>query len=472
MPRSATLNRPLALIAAAGFAMENLDGTIIQTAAPAMARHFGVQAVDLNVAMTAYLLTVAVCVPVSGWLAERFGDRRVFTTAVAIFTVASVLCAVSPDLTVLTAARVLQGVGGAMMVPVGRLAVLRNLDRRDLLDAMAYLTWPALVAPVVAPAIGGILTDTVGWPWIFLINVPFGIAMVIAAPRIVPGREYSPNGIHESRPFDWAGFSLVGLALATLVLGMEEISEAGSIVWAVGYLAVAAVAGATGVLWMRRARHPLLDFSSLRIATFRATNVGGGVYRMIISAAPFLFTLLFQVGFGWSAVRAGLMVGFVFVGNIAIKPATSPLIRRFGFKTVIVGSNLIGALLYVACVFLAPSTPLWMTAILLLFTGVFRSIGFTAYNSLQFVEVPPALTTQANTLASTMQQVATGIGVAVAALIVRITTGLAGWLTPGDAQLGYRWAFLAVALLLVVPLIESMLLHRQAGQAAARREAP
>jgi EmrB/QacA subfamily drug resistance transporter len=460
VPRSATLNRPLALLAAVGLSMENLDGTIIQTAAPAMARDFGVRAVDLNIAMTAYLLTVAVFVPVSGWLADRFGTHRVFSAAIAIFTVASVLCALAPNLPVLTAARVLQGVGGAMMVPVGRLAVLRDLDRRDLLDAMAYLTWPALLAPVVAPALGGVLTDTVGWQWIFLINVPFGTAAFLAALRIVPSPaaeqarlidaegEHAANGMSSRPPLDWAGFALVGVALAALVLGMEELGSAGAdVVWAVAYLVVAAVSGAAGVTWMRRAGHPLLDFSALKIDTFRVGNVGGGVYRMIISAAPFLFTLMFQVGFGWSAATAGLLVGAVFVGNIAIKPATSPLIRRFGFRTVIVGSNLIGALLYVGCVFLDPATPWWAIAVLLFFTGVFRSIGFSGYNSLQFADVPARLMTGANTLASTMQQVATGIGVAVAALIVRLTTGAASVINPADAWLGYRWAFVVVALM-------------------------
>jgi EmrB/QacA subfamily drug resistance transporter len=465
VPRSATLNRPLALLAAVGMSMENLDGTIIQTAAPAMAHDFGVRAVDLNLAMTAYLLTVAVCVPVSGWLADRFGERRVFATAIAVFTVASVLCAVSVSLPELTAARVLQGVGGAMMVPVGRLAVLRGLDRRDLLDAMAYLTWPALVAPVIAPALGGILTDTVGWPWVFLINIPFGIAAFVATWWIVPD-----NRGAQRRRLDWSGFAFAGVALAALVLGMEEIGATPTNWWwACSYLVVAAAAGAAGVAWMRRARHPLLDFSALRIDTFRVGNVGGGVYRLIISAAPFLFTLLFQVGFGWSAAQAGLLVGAVFIGNIAIKPLTTPLIRRFGFRGVIVGSNLLGAVVFVACVFIDPATPLWVILVLLFFSGVFRSIGFSGYNSMQFADVPAERMTSANTLASTMQQVAVGLGIAVAALIVRFTTALAGALGPVDVWLGYRWALAVVALLLMFPLVEAALLPKHAGEHATRR---
>lgn len=469
MARSATLNRPLALLAAVALSMENLDGTIIQPAAPAMAHDFGVRAVDLNVAMTAYLITVAVCVPVSGWLADRFGDRRVFCAAIAIFTVASALCAVAPSLELLCAARVLQGVGGAMMVPVGRLAVLRGVQKRDLLDAMAYLTWPALVAPVVAPALGGILTDTVGWPWIFLINLPFGAAAFVAALKIVPHADRA-----DRRALDWAGFGLVGGGLAALVLGMEQVgSEPTPWVSVVALLVVAVGALTAGVLWMRRTRHPLLHFQALRIHTFRVGNVGGGIYRLIISAAPFLFTLLFQVGFGWSAARAGLLVGAVFVGNIAIKPLTTPLIRRFGFKPVIVASNALGALVYVLCVFVDASTPVAVIAVLLFFSGVFRSIGFSGYNSLQFADVPSGLTTGANTLASTMQQVATGLGIAVAALIVRLTTFTASALAPADVWLGYRWALPVVALLLMFPLIEAALLPSHAGaEAVGSRENP
>ncbi|GAB2510456.1 MFS transporter [Paramicrobacterium agarici] len=462
MPRSQTLNRPLALLVAATFFMENLDGTIIQTAAPAMAADFGVRAVDINLAMTAYLLTLAVGVPASGWLADRFGTKRVFMAAIAVFTIASLLCAFSPTLPLLVAARVLQGLGGAMMVPVGRLAVLRVVEKSDLLDAMAYLTWPALLAPVIAPAIGGIFADTIGWHWIFLINIPLGAAAMIAAGKLVPAGE-----IAQRHPLDIVGFALLGVALAALVLGMEELGT--NIVAALLLLALSIVAGVVGVWRMLRAAHPLLRFDSLRIATFRVGNVGGGVYRLLISAAPFVFTLMFQEGFGWSASLAGILVVAVFAGNIMIKPATSPLIRRFGFRTVIVGSNLAGAAVYVWCAFLTQETPLAVIAVALFLSGVFRSIGFSGYNSVQFADVEPEHTNEANTLASTMQQVATGLGIAVAALIVRITTDVADVVDPADVGLGYRWAFLVVAAMLLFPTIEAARLPARAGAHVARR---
>ena len=465
MPRSATLNRPLALLVAGTFFMETLDGTIIQTAAPAMAADFGVRAVDINVAMTAYLLTLAIGVPVSGWLADRFGTKRIFCIAIVVFTVASVLCAVSTTLPMLCVMRVLQGIGGAMMVPVGRLAVLRAIDKHDLLDAMAYLTWPALLAPVLAPVIGGVLADTVGWQWIFLINLPLGIVAFLAALKYVPAIDE-----RTTTPLDWWGFVLVGVALAALVLGMEFIG-AGPTDWLlVGILlVVAAGVGALAVRRMLRARHPLLDLSALRLHTFRVGNVGGGAYRLLIGAAPFLFVLLFQSGFGWSASQAGLIVMAVFLGNILIKPATSPLIRRFGFRRVIVWANLCGALVYVGCVFLTPETPIVVTAVLLFASGVFRSIGFSGYNSVQFADVPPELTSRANTLASTMQQVAIGLGIAAAALIVRVTTLAASAVDPSQPELGYRWAFAVVAVLLLFPAIEAARMPVHAGAAAASR---
>ncbi|WP_411719729.1 MFS transporter [Mycetocola sp.] len=459
------LNRPLALLVAGTAFMEILDGTIIQTAAPAMAADFGVRAVDINLAMTVYLLTLAVGVPVSGWLADRFGTKRIFCIAIVVFTIASALCAVSTSLPMLCAMRVLQGIGGAMMVPVGRLAVLRAVGKRDLLDAMAYLTWPALLAPVLAPVLGGVLADTVGWKWIFLINIPLGIVAFLAALTYLPALDE-----RDREGLDWWGFVLVGIALAALLLGMEQVGgEPVDWLLGAGLLALAAGAGAGAFLRLRRAKHPLLDLSALRIHTFRVGNVGGGMYRLLIGAAPFLFVLLFQAGFGWSASQAGLMVMAVFLGNILIKPATSPLIRRFGFRRVIVGSNLCGALVYAGCVFLTPGTPLPITALLLFASGVFRSIGFSGYNSVQFADVPPALTSRANTLASTMQQVATGLGIAVAALVVRVTTAAADAVDPGSPELGYRWAFGVVAVLLLLPAIEAARMPAQAGDEVAVR---
>ncbi|MCL2514453.1 MAG: MFS transporter [Microbacteriaceae bacterium] len=460
---SSSFNRPLALLVAATAFMEFLDGTVIQTAAPVMARDFGVRAADLNVAMTVYLLALAVCIPATGWLADRFGMRRVYILAIVVFTAASVLCAFSPDLFWLCVFRVLQGVGGAMMVPVGRLAVLRSVEPRDLLDAMAYLTWPALLAPVIAPVVGGVITDTIGWPWIFLINLPIGVAALIAAFVLVRGDD-QPRPV----PLDWSGLVYIAVALAALVLAGELVGETPTN-WVVVTIALVATVGIGALAWrrLRSARHPALDLAGLRLGTFRVGNVGGGVYRLMIGAVPFLVTLLFQAGFGWSAARAGLIVIALFVGNIGIKPVTTPLIKRLGFRTVLVWSNLLGAVILLGLVFVTPTTPIAITVALLVVSGALRSIGFSGYNTIQFVDVTPELKNGANTLASTMQQLAAGLGIAVAALLVRLGTGLSGY-AAHDVQLGYRWAFVGAAALLLIPLVEAMRMPRAAGLAATR----
>jgi EmrB/QacA subfamily drug resistance transporter len=466
-PKSAAaLNRALALLVAGTFFMENLDGTIVATAAPAIASDLGVRPVDINAAMTAYLVTVAVGIPVSGWLADRFGGKRIFMIAIAVFTLASALCAVSVSLPMLCAVRVLQGIGGAMMVPVGRLVVLRSTQKRDLLNAIAYLTWPALIAPVLAPFLGGWLSTYASWQWIFLVNIPLGAVALVTAVRVVPLVDTDSVA-----PLDWIGFVLCGVSLATLLLGMEQVGaqNVDGLVFAI-LLVVAVVTGFVAVWRMLRAKHPLLDLHALRVPTFRVGNAGGMVYRLAISAAPFLLPLMFQLAFGWSAVNSGLMVMAVFAGNVLIKPATSPLIRRFGFRTVIIGSSLGGVLMFVACVFLTPSTPLPLIAVVLFLSGVFRSIGFSGYNSLQFADIPAEQMTGANTLSSTIGQLAAGLGVAVGALALRLSDAVLGASGPGAAVLPhYHFAFGVVAVLMLYPLAEAVFgLHTRAGHHVAR----
>ncbi|MET1004198.1 MAG: DHA2 family efflux MFS transporter permease subunit [Propionibacteriaceae bacterium] len=455
------LNRALALLVAGTFFMENLDGTIIATAAPAIAADLGVQPVDINLTMTAYLVTVAVGIPVSGWLADRFGGKRIFMIAIAIFTLASALCAVSTSLTELSVFRVLQGLGGAMMVPVGRLVVLRTTEKRDLLDAIAYLTWPALVAPVIAPFLGGWLSTYAGWEWIFLVNIPLGVLAFVVAIRVVPSMAAG-----EVPALDWIGFLLTGLTLAALLLGMEQVGASGRSGWLVVTLLVTAgVAGVLTVWRMLSARHPLLDLRALHVQTFRVGNASGMVYRMAISAAPFLLPLMFQLAFGWTAVHAGLMVMAVFAGNVLIKPATSPLIRRFGFRTVIIGAASGGVLMFAACAFLTPQTPVPVIAAVLFLSGVFRSIGFSGYNSLQFADIPAEEMSGANTLSSTIGQLAAGLGVAVGALALRLSdAALDEWAPELGVLADYQFAFVVIAVLMLYPVIEAVFgLHRAAG---------
>src|SRR4051794_16282162 len=316
-------SRGLALLVAGAYFMEILDATVIAPAAPHIATDLGVPAVTVNVAITAYVLTLAVLIPISGWLTDRFGARRIFVTAIALFTCASAGCAAAVDLPMLVSTRVLQGIGGAMMVPVGRLVVIRTTAKADLVRAIAYLTWPALAAPLIAPALGGLLSTYASWRWIFLINVPLGLAGLLLARRLVPDVRADDAG-----RLDWRGFLLAAGTIAALVAGMESIAGSHPDGWSgIGALVLAGIGLAGTAGYLLHARRPLLDRRIVRAPTYRVTAVGGSVFRAVITAIPFLLPLFFQLGFGWSAAHAGLIVIALFAGNIGIKPVTTPLMR-------------------------------------------------------------------------------------------------------------------------------------------------
>jgi EmrB/QacA subfamily drug resistance transporter len=446
--------------------MEILDGTVIGPAAPHIGQSLGVPAADVNVAVSAYVLTLAVLIPISGWLVDRLGARRIFTTAIAAFTLASIGCAGATTLPMLIATRVLQGAAGAMMVPVGRLAVLRTTAKSDLVRAVAYLTWPALVAPVIAPALGGLLSTYASWRWIFLINVPLGLVALVLARVLVPdARGEVAAGL------DWRGFVVTAAGVAGLVVGIENLGSARPDVAVVTpSLGIGVAALIVAVLYLLRAGSPLLELRVLRIDTYRVAALGGSSFRAVITAIPFLLALFFQIGFGWTAARAGLVVIALFVGNIAIKPATTPLMRRFGIRPLMLWAIAGSAACLVGVALLRASTPVALLLVLLLTSGVFRSLGFTTYNSSAYADVEPSRMNAANTLMSTLQELGAGLGVAVGALLVR----LSGHLFTGqhhDAAGPFRVAFVLLAVLLVLPLIEALWLPRTAGDAITGRAA-
>ncbi|WP_454809623.1 MFS transporter [Paenarthrobacter nitroguajacolicus] len=446
----------LALLVAATFFMEFLDGTILTTAIPSIASDFRVAPADINITMTAYLVTVAMGIPLSSWLAERFGARRIFCLAISVFTIASLLCAISTDLTMLTLSRVAQGMGGAMMVPVGTLVVLRGTPKSELLRATAYLVWPGLLAPVLAPMVGGALTTFLSWHWIFIINVPLGLAAFIAALRLVPRTQFDAR-----RRLDWFGLLLTTLGVGALVVGLETLGGHASNVLAVAVVAAGLLSLAGAVWWMRKAGVPLFNLSVFGTRTFRATSTGGFIYRLTISSVPFLLPLMFQDGFGWDPLKAGVMVAAVFVGNIGIKPATTPLIRRFGFKPVLVFASFASAVTFALCAFLDARTPEPLIFALLLFSGAFRSIGFSAYASVQYADIVPGQLPSANAISATLVQLAAAAGIAVGALFLRLfeTSQMFG----ADQVAAYKGAFIAMALLMLISTGDSLALHRHAG---------
>ncbi|ROP60830.1 MFS transporter [Curtobacterium sp. ZW137] len=450
--RRRTGSTAVAVLVAGTFFMELLDGTILATAAPAMGRDLGVDSAAIGIAITAYLVTLAVCIPVSGWLTDRIGSRTVFVGAIAVFTIASGLCAASNGLVDLTIWRIVQGIGGALMVPVGRLVVLRSAGKDQLVTAIAILTWPALAAPIIAPFIGGVLVDTLTWHWIFLVNIPLGVIALVAALVLVP-QERAPQRV----PFDWRGsllacFGLGALVVMASLLALDTVPVLAAVVAGV----VGAVCTWLAIRHFRRAPHPIMGLDAFRLETFRVSHAGGSLFRLAVSAVPFVLPLLFQDAWGWTALEAGSAVLWVFVGNLGIKPATTPFLRWFGYRPVIIVSSAVAAATVVAMAFLTPATPFWVLAVLLVVSGAARSVGFTAYNTIAFADVEQADMTPANTLSSTLQQTAAGFGVAVAAVVIRAAAGLGG---SGP----YAVAFWVIAVLLVVACVEGIVMSRTAG---------
>ena len=456
-----------ALLVAGAFFMEFLDGTVIATALPDMARDFGVSAVELNIGISAYLITLAVLIPASGWIADRFGARAIFTLALAIFTLAAVFCGLSTEVHIFVAMRILQGVGGALMVPVGRLAVLRTTPKHQLIKAIATLTWPALVAPIIGPPLGGFITRYASWHWIFFINVPLGLAAIILSLRIIPDIRET-----ERRSFDLSGFITTSVAMVSLVTAMERLGDRQPQIWPT--LALAAL----GFGWLlysirhfRRAAAPMVRLDALQVPTFRVTMYGGSLFRASISAVPFLLPLLFQVGFGMDPFHSGLLVLAVFVGNLTIKPATTPLIRWLGFRRLLLINGALNVCSLLACALLTPQTPVWAIMLILYLGGVFRSIQFTGVSTLAFADVPAAQMSDANTLFSTASQLAVGLGITLGAIGIRLGEQVGDWLhlteLPG---ISFRLSFVFIALICLVGMIDSLHLAKTAGSSVSEKK--
>lgn len=456
-----------ALLVAGAFFMEFLDGTVIATALPDMARDFGVTAVELNIGISAYLITLAVLIPASGWIADRFGARAIFTLALAIFTLASVFCGLSTEVHIFVAMRILQGVGGALMVPVGRLAVLRTTPKHQLIKAIATLTWPALVAPIIGPPLGGFITRYASWHWIFFINVPLGLAAIILSLRIIPDIRET-----ERRSFDLSGFITISVAMVSLVTAMERLGDRQPQIWPT--LALAALGFGCllySIRHFRRAAAPMVRLDALQVPTFRVTMYGGSLFRASISAAPFLLPLLFQVGFGMDPFHSGLLVLAVFVGNLTIKPATTPLIRWLGFRRLLLINGALNVCSLLACALLTPQTPVWAIMLILYLGGVFRSIQFTGVSTLAFADVPAAQMSDANTLFSTASQLAVGLGITLGAIGIRLGEQVGDWLhlteLPG---ISFRLSFVFIALICLVGMIDSLHLAKTAGSSVSEKK--
>ena len=451
-------SRNIALVVAAAMFAQLLDGVIIVTALPQMARDFQAGTLEMSIGVTIYMLAVAICIPASAWLSDTFGARRVFLVAIAAFTVASVACALAQNLPQFVVARALQGVGGAVLFPVGRILVLRSARKSEIVAAIGLTVWPALFAPVLGPVLGGFFTEFASWRWNFWINIPLGIITCMLVLLIIPAdREV------QRRPFDGVGFVLTAITLASLLYGFDALVQQSLPVWAgVALLGVAAIAGTAAVIWLLRGEHPLIDLRTLRIPTFAATDARAGVLiRIGINAAPFLLPLMFQVGFGLDAFRAGGLVVAYFIGNLLMKTITTPTLRLFGFRSVLVVNGLLAGLSTAACGLLGPETAYPAVIAVLVIAGATRSMQFTALATLAFADVDADRRSSASTISAMSQQLSMVFGVAVAAGCLTLVQVWHG--TPMLGLAEFQAALIAMGALVGAASLYFLVLTRTAG---------
>jgi len=456
-------DRIIPLIIAVALFMENMDSTVIATSLPAIAADIGTNPLALKLAVTSYLLSLAIFIPASGWTADRFGARTVFRAAIAVFILGSIGCALSNSLTDFVIARIVQGMGGAMMTPVGRMVLVRSISKRDLVNAMAWVTTPALIGPVLGPPVGGFITTYASWHWIFLINVPIGLVGIVLATR------YIDDIRAETRePFDTFGMALAGLGIAGVAFGLSVLGL-NFLPWTV---VVGLVVGgvffiAAYLVHARRTPNPALDLTLFRLPTFFASVSGGFVFRLGLGALPFLLPLMLQVGFGFSPFQSGSITFATALGAMGMKWATVRILRRFGFRTILVYNGLISAAFLAVCAWFTASTPLTVMLGLLFVGGFFRSLQFTSINTIAYAEVDHARVSRATALVSVGQQLAVSTGVAVGAMAVELSLRFRG---DGILQAAdFPPAFLAVAAISALSTVIFWRLSPDAGAELANR---
>ena len=446
--------------------MENMDSTVIATSLPAIARDLGTDPIVLKLAFTTYLLSLTVFIPISGWLADRFGAKLVFRLAIAVFTIGSVACGSAGSLGWLVAARALQGIGGAMMVPVGRIILLRSIPKSELVDALAWLTIPALIGPLLGPPVGGFITDTFGWRWIFWMNVPFGLIAIGLATWLMP-----PTGVDTVPRLDVRGFLLSGIGLSSLIFGLTVMGRD----LLPGYMPTGLVIAGLVlvglyVLHARRTERPILDLKLLGIPTFKAGVVGGSLFRLGVGAVPFLLPLMFQLAYGMSAFQSGLITFMAAAGALSMKFGAARTIRRFGFRRLLLVNGLLASLSIAIMGLLSSATP-YVLAISLLFVGGFlRSLQFTALNAMSYSDIDNEQASYATALYTVAQQLSLSLGVVLAAFVLEAAQWWRGELalSPWD----FTIAFAVVAVCSLSAMGSFLRLEADAGSSVSGRRGP
>jgi EmrB/QacA subfamily drug resistance transporter len=419
----ATVKRYLPWVVASALFMEQLDSTIINTAVPTMAESLNVTPLSLKSVVTSYIVSLAVCIPASGWMADRFGTRRVFSVAVGVFTISSILCGLAISAPMLVATRILQGIGAAMMMPVGRLTIIRTFPKSELLMAMNFVIIPALIGPMLGPTVGGLIVHWLSWRVIFFVNVPVGIAALILIRRYMP--DYRDE---KTRPLDLVGLVLFGAGAALLswlleVFGEHQIDPTSAAILLGISLSLLAAFG-----WhARESAHPLLRLGLFKMRTFRVSVVGGFITRLGIGGLPFLLPLLYQLGLGLPAWQSGLLMMPAAIAAMGMKFFSVRVLRRFGFRQVLVVNTVMSGLTICAFSLVTPATPIVLIVCIGLSQGFFNSLQFTSLNSMAYADIESRDSSMAATIASTLQQMSMGFGLACGSLI-------AGWYLAGLPQ--------------------------------------
>lgn len=437
-----------------------MDSTVIATSLPAIAEDIQTSPVALKLALTAYLVSLAIFIPISSWMADRFGAKRVFRSAIAVFVFGSVLCAVSGSLTAFVFSRFLQGIGGAMMTPVARFVLVRSTPKRELVSTMAWLTVPALVGPMVGPPVGGFITTFFSWHWIFLINVPIGALGIFLAGRVLPDIE--PAG---AAPIDTIGFFLSAIAASGVVFGLSVVSLPALPPWVgIATLGVGTVAGIAYIKHARHAASPLLNFGLFKEPVFRAAITGGSLFRIGNGAVPFLLPLMLQLGFGLTPFQSGMLTFVSAIGAISMKFLAPVTLRAGGFRTVLLFAAICASAFIAANAFFTPQTPPGVIMAVLLGAGFLRSLFFTSTNALVFAEIEPNEVSQATAISAVAQQISVALGVAIAGGVLEASI----YFSDGKLTLSaFSTAFLIVAAITVLSIVPYIGLARDAGSAVS-----
>ena len=457
------MNRIIPLVLAVALFMEQMDSNVISTSLAAIAADIGTSPIALKLALTSYLVSLAVFIPVSGWMADRYGARNVFRAAIAVFVIGSVACAASNSLLSFVIARFLQGMGGAMMTPVGRLVLVRSTPRNQLVNAMAWLAIPSMVGPLVGPPVGGFITTYFSWHWIFLINVPIGIAGIFFATKYLPVLE-----VLTPRKLDFKGFVLSGLAMSGVVFGLSVVSlPALPPIIGMTTLGIGLISTVLYIRHAKRVENPLLDLSLFKNDVFRISVTGGSLFRLGIGAIPFLLPLMLQLGFGLDPFQSGMITFVSAIGAISMKFGATRIFSRFGFRNLLLFGSVVSAFFIMLNGLFTPQTPMALILLALLLGGFLRSMFFTGVNALSFAEIPDDKTSQATPLTAVAQQVSIAMGVALAGIILELSTIIRG----AELQLtDFHVAFFVVGIVSGLAYFCFLKLKPEAGQELYERK--